>query len=297
MTWLTRLGRRAAGPIGLVVALVLLAAPAALASTPFADIHSAGPLSDIYIGNDLSCQVKDGGFSSTEFYPNASGPGDCGTFLFVNGDGNSAFFGPDFTNHAGGTHTTGNFADTEVPFTPVSQSQTGSGTTASPYQVTTIVSGVDESLSLTFTEVDTYVVGSNSFRTEVTVSNTSAGASFSGELYHAADCQLRGNDNGFGAYEPSEASPDTAACTPTLLGNPPSALEEFNPITTGGSWEENTSAAIWSHLDSEVLLDECDQCRTSVDNGAALEWPISLPAGDSRWVLFATEIAATVLSE
>ncbi len=57
------------------------AAPAAAASTPFVDIHSAGPLTDIYIGNDLSCQVRSGGFSSTEFYPNASGPGDCGTFV------------------------------------------------------------------------------------------------------------------------------------------------------------------------------------------------------------------------
>src|ERR1700733_4519568 len=38
MTWLTRLGRRAAGPIGLAVALVLLAAPAALAAGPLGSI-------------------------------------------------------------------------------------------------------------------------------------------------------------------------------------------------------------------------------------------------------------------
>ena len=62
----------------------LIAVPAAsAATTPFADIHSAGPLSDIYIGNDLGCQVRNGGFSSTEFFPNAAGPGDCGTFLFI----------------------------------------------------------------------------------------------------------------------------------------------------------------------------------------------------------------------
>jgi len=176
----------------------------------------------------------------------------------------------------------------------VSQSLTGSGTAPSPFQVTTVVSGVDGSLSLTFTEVDTYVVGSNSFQTDVTVSNTSADTSFIGELYHAADCQLRGNDSGFGAYEPSEASADTAACTPNLLGNPASALEEFAPITTGGTWEENTSAAIWSHLDSEVLLDECDQCSTSVDNGTALEWPIQLGGGTSTSILFETEIVDTV---
>ena len=115
----------------------LIAVPVAWASTPFVDIHSSGPLSDIYIGNDLSCQVRDGGFSSTEFFPNAVGPGDCGTFLFVNGDGNSAFFGPDFANHAGGTHTPVT-SGPEVP-SPRSGSQSfsGSGTTASPYRVTT----------------------------------------------------------------------------------------------------------------------------------------------------------------
>ncbi len=126
--------------IAVAVAVVVVMAPAAWgAATPSVDIHSAGPLSDIYIGNDLSCQVRSGGFSSTEFFPNASGPGDCGTFLFITPDGNSGFFGPDFANHAGGTHTTGNFetGTPEVPFTPVSQSLTGSGTAASPYRVTT----------------------------------------------------------------------------------------------------------------------------------------------------------------
>ena len=40
--------------------------------------------------------------------------------------------GPDFANHAGGTHTTA-ISTTEVPVTPVSQSLTGAGTAASPY--------------------------------------------------------------------------------------------------------------------------------------------------------------------
>ena len=175
--------RRIAGTIASVVAAALIAVPVASgASTPFTDIHSSGPLSDIYIGNDLSCQVRSGGFSSTEFFPNAPGPGDCGTFLFINADGNSGFLGPDFANHAGGTHTTGQFSSTEMPFTPVSQSLSGSGTTTSPYRVTTVVSGVDGTLSLTFTEVDTYIVGNNFFQTDVTVSNESAQASFTGEL-------------------------------------------------------------------------------------------------------------------
>ena len=120
----------------LLVALVVVPAASA-APTPFTDIHSAGPLSDIYIGNDLSCQVRSGGFSSTEFFPNAAGSGDCGTFFNTGSDTfQTELLGPDFANHQGGTHTS---FSSEVPFTPIRQSSTGLGTSASPYQVTTVV--------------------------------------------------------------------------------------------------------------------------------------------------------------
>ena len=88
---------------------------------------------------------------------------------------------------------------------------------------------------LQITEVDSYVVGNNFYQTDVTVANTGgpsdANLDDGAELYHAADCQLRGTDTGFGAFEPNQASAITAACTPNVLGTPPSALEEFVPIT------------------------------------------------------------------
>ena len=131
--------RRIAGTIACALVTALIVAPAAWASTPFIDIHSAGPLSDIYIGNDLGCQVRNGGFSSTEFFPNSAGPGDCGTFLYLNSDNVSGgLFGPDFANHSGGTATS--FTQGETPFTSAgNQSLSGSGTAASPYEVTTTV--------------------------------------------------------------------------------------------------------------------------------------------------------------
>ena len=104
---MTRSARRAAGLIAVSGGVTLVAAPAAFAATPSVDIHSAGPLSDIYIGNDLGCQVRSGGFSSTEFFPNANGPGDCGTFYYMgSGPQRVGLLGPDFANHAGGTDTT-----------------------------------------------------------------------------------------------------------------------------------------------------------------------------------------------
>jgi hypothetical protein len=298
MRRLPRSARRAAGLIAVAVALGLLGAPGAWAATPSVDIHSAGPLSDIYIGNDLSCQVRSGGFSSTEFFPNAAGPGDCGTFLFINADGNSGFLGPDFGSHAGGTHTTGNFAQPEMPFTPISQSLTGSGTPASPYRVTTVVSGADGTLSLTFTEVDTYVVGNNFWSTDVTVENTSASASFTGELYHAADCQLRGNDNGFGEFPPQN-TPNAATCTPNVLGNPASALEQLVPISGGSSWEQTAVPTLWADLNGSALADSCLDCRgTEGNNGIGIEWPINnsngLAPGQSQTLSFQTVIVDTV---
>ncbi len=67
--------RRIIAAVAGALTVALLAVPvASAATTPFTDIHSAGPLSDIYIGNDLGCQVRAGGFSSTEFFPNAERP-------------------------------------------------------------------------------------------------------------------------------------------------------------------------------------------------------------------------------
>jgi hypothetical protein len=291
--------------IGLVAALSLVAwfaTSSAVASTPFVDIHSAGPLTDIYIGNDLSCQVRSGGFSSTEFFPNASGPGDCGTFLFTGTDtADEALFGPDFGNHAGGTHTTGDFSVTETPFTPVSQTMSGAGTAANPYQVTTVVKTSETTqneavIQLQVTEVDSYIVGNDFYRTAITVQNIgNTDEDAVADLYHAGDCQLRGSDNGFGAPEPT-ANPDTAACTPNVLGNPPSAQEVFAPITTGDDWVQTNVPAIWADLGSN-LLDECLSCRGTVqDNAMGIQYPIdSLEVGQTdATVSFDTTIVDTV---
>lgn len=276
----------------------LLAAPGALASTPFVDIHSAGPLSDIYIGNDLGCQVRGGGFSSTEYFPSAAGPGDCGTFMYIRPDNASGLWGPDFGNHAGGTHTTGQFTNGETPFTPVSQSLAGSGTPADPYQVTTVVSLTDGNLVLDVTELDTYTVGDNFYETDTTVTNASVSQQFDGgAIYHAADCLLRGSDTGLGAFEPNASSPDTAACTPNTLGSPPAGLEEFVPVTAGDDWLQTTSPTIWNDVGTENFPDECLNCRGNpVNNAEGIEYQIStLSAGQSAPVIsFQTEIVDTV---
>ena len=289
--------RRIAGAIGtaLVAALILVPAASA-ATTPFVDIHSAGPLSDIYIGNDLGCQVRDGGFSSTEFFPNTAGPGDCGTFLSV--ESASELYGPDFANHAStATDFTANTAYT--PFTPVSQTGvTGSGTAASPYQViTTVAAGTS---GLTITEVNSYVVGNDYFQTDINVTNNS-GAAQTALVYHVADCLLRGTTSGFGAVDMSTPNAAAPSCTQTANNSPPSASEEFMPITASNNYVEEQSGnaagagEIWGDIGSQASLSNSCACSTDEDNAAAINWTfLRRPTGTNSTFSMRTVIVDSV---
>jgi hypothetical protein len=257
--------------IAFVLVAALVAAPAASAQpTPFQDIHSNGPLTDIWIGNDLSCQVAHTGDSSPEFFPASSGPGDCGTFLSEAAGNAPTIYGPDFSNHAGGS-ATGSF---DTPFTPVSQSGvTGSGTAASPYQVTTAVTA--DNTGLDITEVDSYVVGNDYYTTNITLTNI-GDTTFSGIVYHAGDCFLRSFDTGYGAVGQS----NVPACTVTANDSPSSALEEFVPLTGGTShYVETGFSTVWSDLAAQTDLPNTCDCTTNEDNGAGINWDSNLNPG------------------
>ncbi len=244
--------RRIAGVIAGVLAVALIAVPAASAApTPFVDIHSAGPLSDIYIGNDLGCQVRGGGFSSTEFFPNAAGPGDCGTFMETGSDSfQSELLGPDFANHPGGTHTA--FANGEVSFTPVSQSLAGSGTSASPYQVDDGCPG-DRSTGCERPVGRPPVHGGRHLRGRQRLLpngrdgleyRTGSAMDAQATLYHAADCQLRGSTTGFGIAEPPLGA-TVVGVSCSLSTTSDAVREEFVPITpSGGSFTELPAGTI-----------------------------------------------------
>jgi hypothetical protein len=95
-----------------VIALLLSAAAGdpARAQPPTVAITSAGPLSSIWIGNELSCQIAYAGDSVYELYPSNVVPGDCGTFLAVGG----VLFAPNFATHT----TTARAASAPTPPSP-----------------------------------------------------------------------------------------------------------------------------------------------------------------------------------
>lgn len=222
-------------------------------------IESAGPLSQIFITDDLSCQVAYAGDQGFEFFPSESEIGSCGTWVAVGG----TVYGP-----LGGSATL-------VPFTVVSQTPvTGSGTGSDPFRVVTTVALGDTGLRLT--ETDNYVVGSRSYRTDVEIANAGSAAQ-SGVLYRAGDCYLQGNDSGFVRVD--GGSP--ACIVDPALGR---RVEQWLPITAGSNYFVGGYNDVWSHIISQApFANECTCTQEfPFDNGAGLSWQLNLAPGATQ---------------
>ncbi|HYM14902.1 MAG TPA: hypothetical protein VEZ14_05035 [Dehalococcoidia bacterium] len=258
--------------LALVVFVALAGSPPrrAAASVSEAVISSAGPLTKIHVGVDLSCQVEHTGDSAFEFYPPDVTPGDCGTMVAING----VVYSPDFNSHDGTAAQS--LSGTSVPFTPVSQTAvTGTGTAGDPYQVVTIADAGTTGLRVA--ETDTYVVGSESYRTDVQVQNTSNSV-VTAIIYRAGDCYLGGSDRGYGL---AISASKTIACTATANNSPAGRIEEWSPITPADHYLETGYNEVWVAIATGTdLPDTCD-CATLEDNGAGINWDRTIAAGQS----------------
>ena len=246
----------------------LLAAPSALGQTPFKNEGApGGALTQVAIGNDLGCQVAHTGDTAFEFFPSSSTPGDCGTFLFAAG----TLFTPDFSSRP--TATSGLGART--PFTPVSQSNvTGSGSASDPFRITTVVNV--GSTGLQITEVDTYVAGEESYRTDITIKNTGS-ASQDVILWRGGDCFLQNTDSGFGFADPATKA---VGCSQNANNSPAGRIEEWVPITPGNNFTEDAFSSVWSKIGAHTPFDDmCVKCTENTDNGAGISWSFSIPPG------------------
>jgi uncharacterized repeat protein (TIGR01451 family) len=241
----------------------------ASADPPAGTITSAGPLTSIFASPDLNCAVHHVGDDSGEFYDDTA----CGTFVTVPNSPADGYqlYGPQ--NVPSGPSP-------DVAYTPVSQTPvTGSGTEADPYQMVTVA---DVQISETqtifrLTQTDTYVVGQESYRTDVEVKNMDA-AQQDGVLYRAGDCYLQNSDSGFGNENPD----GSVACVSSEDGSPGSRIEQWSPITSGSHYDETNWPQIWTDLQAGIgFLDTC-RCADDIDNGAGLSWNFSLAPGASK---------------
>ena len=180
---------------------VMTLVPASVAAAATTDITSTGPLTDIGISSDLNCSVNHTGDTAGEWYGNTA----CGTFLASGG----TLYGPAYV-------PAGYSATPLTPWTAVSQTAvTGSGTTPDPYKIVTVDAAGTTGLQVT--ETDTYVVGQESYRNDVKVTNT-GGTSASGVLYRGGDCYLQNSDLGYGIYDSSTGA---ITCTTSLTPRKP----------------------------------------------------------------------------
>jgi len=249
----------------------LALAPGAMAQTPSVNEGApGGPLTQVSIGNDLSCQVQHTGDSALELFPSSATPGDCGTFVAVGG----TLYTPDFSNHSG-TATSG--LGTRTPFTAVSQTPvSGSGSSSTPFRVTTVANVGGTGLQVS--QIDSYVAGQESYRTDVTIKNTGSGSQ-SLVLYRAGDCFLQNTDVGFGFTEASGG----VGCAANANNSPPGRIEEWVPISPGSNFTEDAFSTVWNQVGSQQPFpNTCAMCTTSTDNGAGISWTASIEPGQSQ---------------
>jgi uncharacterized repeat protein (TIGR01451 family) len=235
---------------------------------------SAGPLRAINIGEDLGCQVAHSGDASLEFFPPQQALGDCGTFLRAG----PVLYAPDFYAH--GITATGALG-TYAPFVPAGQSAvSGSGTLADPYRVVTDV----DAGTLHLRQTDSYVVGQETYRTDVAVTNNAPGtAVFS--LYRAGDCYLGDDDFGFALRTDATKM---VACAKSPNNTPPQRLLQWDPVTPPDHSQEAFYIDLWSILGGHQDLADTCVCSSRHDNAAGLEWNLTLGPGASRTVSHVT---------
>ena len=230
------------------------------ASTGTAVITSAGPLTQIGNSTDLNCSVNHTGDSAGEWYGNTA----CGTLLATGG----TLFGP--ADIPAGSNASPRTTWTEVSQTAV----TGAGTTADPYKVVTVATAGATGLQVT--QTDTYVLGQESYRNDVVVTNTGS-ASASGILYRAGDCYLQDSDYGYGQVDTA-----TGAVTCAAGQTSGSRIEQMLPLTAGSKYYEDFYGSVWSVIGQQVQFPDTCQCNNQIDNGLGLSWALSLAAGASK---------------
>ena len=270
---------RVSGPLfAFAAAVVLAASGAALGKgvqnpapvelqTAFTQITSAGPLDNIFLGVDIAAQIGHTGDSSYEVYPPGTTPGDYGTFLVVA----DTLYAPDMAGHGGSASGS---IGTYTAFTSISQSPIGgTGSTADPFTVTTVV-GVGAT-GLTITQVDSYIIGQEAYRTDVTVANGGA-TPVSGILYRAMDCYLGGSDSGYGILNGT-----SIGCSENPNNVPAGRIEQLVPLTGGNNYYQSFYGSVWAAIGTHLPFANTCDCTTQQDNGAGISWNITVPPGGS----------------
>ena len=268
-------GRAASACCMLAVAVGLLGAAPANADRV---IESSGPVERLWIGDDLACQVSYVQGGTFEFYPPDTVPGDCGTFIAVDG----TLYAPNFDAH--GSTATSDLGSPAV-LTPVREILSGTGTAVDPFVVTTDVTAAGGTVAVQ--QRVSYISGSSRYRVDIFVRDES-GASRDLRVYHAGDCYASGSDIGYGFRRPEIKS---VGCSQTVNNEPAARTVQMLPLTSGSNGVEDRFWRVWERIGGLEDFDGSCLCNESVDNGVGLSWHQQLNGVETR--VFSLEVAFT----
>lgn len=230
----------------------------------------------INVGDDNSFQVfNDTIFGGTigQIYPAAANTlADMGWFLRVG----STLYAPSFSDHAGGTATGG--IGSYSPYTARTVSAvTGAGTAVSPYTVT--VQGMAAG-GYAITQTVTYVNGDNYFRKAFRVDNSGA-SPVPVRIFLASDLFLAASDAGRPFREGVTGSPGGQTCAGV---NPVyTILHVSQGLPAANGYTADAYGAVWTQVGANVLNNAVNSAPC-IDNGAALQWDVTIPAFGSSTV-------------
>ena len=155
---------------------------------------------------------------------------------------------------------------------------TGSGAAATPFKVVTIVDV--GTTGLLIQQTDTYVTGREYYTTQIMISNNGADTA-SGVLYRAADAFLGGSDTGYGFTQVFSGNRKAVGCSVNANNVPPGKIEEFIPLTGSNNFFQDEFDVVWNAIGSKMSLVDSSASTTLLDNGLAISWDFSIPAGGS----------------
>lgn len=231
------------------------------------------------VGNPLTINVADDNsfqvFTSQapgagQIYPNNGNQADMGWFVRVG----SALTAPAFSDHSAGTATGGLGAYTPFGARTVS-AVSGNGSAATPFTVT--VTGTAAGMNAT--QVVTYVNGENFFRKTFTLNNPGS-TPVTARVFLGSDIYLANSDSGTPFREPTSGSPGGQTCA----GITP--VYTILHISTGlapSAFSADFYNNIWTQIGGGALNNTVNP-GACLDNGAALQWDLTVPAGGSSSV-------------
>lgn len=206
---------------------------------------------------DLMCGLQTLEDTAGEFYETTA----CGTFLSVDG----SLYSPPAIPAGDSARGTA--------WTPISYSESGTGTHADPYVITTTADAGDSGIRVE--QTDRWVEQEDSIATTMRVRNLS-GAPKSVLLSRGADCYIGDSDVGTG--ELSVASGLAGCLRSSSAGLITLRLQA---LTGGATLAEGQYASVWSMIGAQQPLPNTCQCGEDIDNGVAVTWPMQLDPGQS----------------